>query len=110
MVQQTPDAPKKPRTSVKGPLVFALILGLVAGLVSVVVSSGGSSHQPRWDLGAAAFGIAFIVSLVVAAMLSMSYKENADHLGQGSGINLRSEDRLKKPEGTDPQPPAGHGV
>jgi hypothetical protein len=28
-------------------------------------------------------------------MMSMSYKENADHLGKGSGINLRSADRRK---------------
>jgi hypothetical protein len=36
-------------------------------------------------------------------MLSMSYKENADHLGKGSGINLRSSDR------TQPRPENGDG-
>jgi hypothetical protein len=31
----------------------------------------------------------------------MTYKENAEHLGEGSGINLRSQDR-NKPKGARP--------
>lgn len=96
MAQQTPGNPGNPRTSVKGPLLFAFLLGCIAGVVTIVVSTGGTSHQPRWDLGAIAFGAAFIVCLVIAAMLAMSYKENAAHLGKGSGVNLRSQDRLTK--------------
>jgi hypothetical protein len=102
VADQKPDTPGNPRTSVKAPLLFSLILGLVAGVVTLVVSSGGSSHHARWDLGGIAFGAAFIVCLVVAAMLSMSYKENPEHLSQGSGVNRRSSDRLKKP--TDGSP------
>ena len=31
------------------------------------------------------------MTLVIAAMLSMSHKDNADHLGKGSGVNLSSK-------------------
>ena len=95
MAKETPGTPGQPRTSVKAPLVFSAVMAIVAGVVTVVVSTGGSDKAPRWDLGAIAFGVAFIVTLVVAAMLSMSYKENAEHLGKGSGVNLTSAQRLK---------------
>ncbi|MNT95207.1 hypothetical protein D3C72_2370440 [compost metagenome] len=57
----------------------------------LIFASGGSARAPRFDLAFTGAGIAFIVSLVVAAMLSMSHKENADHLGKGSGVNLSSK-------------------
>ncbi len=95
MANGTPGTPGEPRTSVKAPLVFSTVMALIAGVVTVVVSTGGSDKAPRWDLGAIAFGVAFIVTLVVAAMLSMSHKENAEHLGKGSGINLSSSERHK---------------
>lgn len=95
MANRTPGTPGEPRTSVKAPLVFSAVMAVIAGIVTVVVSTGGSDKAPRWDLGAIAFGVAFIVTLVVAAMLSMSHKENAEHLGKGSGINLTSAERNK---------------
>ncbi|MBG0740823.1 hypothetical protein IV500_15715 [Paeniglutamicibacter antarcticus] len=98
MAEKTPGTPGEPRISVKAPLSFAAILGLIAGAVTVVVSSGGTAHTPRWDLGAIAFGVAFIVCLVVAAMLSMSFKENAEHLGKGSGVSRTSAERLAQNE------------
>ncbi len=98
MVEKTPGIPGEPRISVKAPLGFSAILGLIAGVVTLIVSSGGTAHTPRWDLGAIAFGVAFIVCLVVAAMLSMSFKENAEHLGKGSGVNLTSAERLAQNE------------
>jgi hypothetical protein len=85
--------PKGPRTSVKAPLVFSAVMALVAGAVVLMVSTGGTRHIPRWDLAAIAFGVAFIVCLVVAAMLSMSYKENDEQLGKGSGIHRSSAPR-----------------
>jgi hypothetical protein len=95
---------KKLRTSVKGPLVFSAVLGLIAAVITTVVATGGTGRDAsngqlrvvRFDLGLIAFGITFVVALVMCAMLAMSYKENADHLGKGSGVSLRSEDRLKK--------------
>ena len=82
MADQQPGKPRKLRTSVKGPLMFSAF------------APGGSAKVPRFDLAFTGAGIAFIVTLVIAAMLSMSYKENAEHLGKGSGINLSS---AKKP-------------
>ena len=83
------------RTSVKGPLVFSAFFAVLAFVAVLIFASGGSAKAPRFDLAFTGAGIAFIVSLVVAAMLSMSYKENAEHLGKGSGVNLSS----KRPQG-----------
>jgi uncharacterized membrane protein YraQ (UPF0718 family) len=94
----TPQKPGGPKASIKGPLTFSVVLACIAGVVTLVTSTGGTSHQPRWDLGAIAFGGAFVVALVIAAMLSMSHKENAPHLGQGSGVNLSSAERLAQQE------------
>ncbi|WP_285728016.1 hypothetical protein [Psychromicrobium xiongbiense] len=101
----------KLRTSVKGPLIFATVLALVAGVVTTVAATGGTGPQTsngtmrmvRFDLGLIAFGIAFVVVLVVCAVLMMSFKENDEELGAGSGVNLRSADRQRKPvRGTRP--------
>jgi len=86
------------RTSVKGPLMFSAFFAVLAFVAVLIFASGGSARVPRFDLAFTGAGIAFIVSLVVAAMLSMSYKENADHLGKGSGVNLSS----KRPHGGSP--------
>ena len=83
------------RTSVKGPLMFSAFWAVVAFVAVLIFASGGSSRSPRFDLALTGAGIAFIVTLVIAAMLSMSYKDNAEHLGKGSGVNLSS----KKPGG-----------
>nr|WP_246279676.1 hypothetical protein [Psychromicrobium silvestre] len=89
---------------VKGPLIFSAVLAAIAGVVTVFFATGGtggtvstgSARIIRFDLGAIAFGITFIVCLVVCAMLLMTHKENPEELSEGSGVNLRSEDRLKK--------------
>ncbi|MEZ2391537.1 hypothetical protein AB6813_18695 [bacterium RCC_150] len=94
LADQKPREPRKTRTSVKGPLVFSAFWGVVIFFAVLIFASGGSARTPRFDLAFTGGGIAFIVSLVIAAMLSMSYKENAEHLGKGSGVNLSS----KKPE------------
>jgi hypothetical protein len=92
------------RTSVKGPLMFSAFWAVLAFFAVLIFASGGSSRAPRFDLAFTGAGIAFIVTLVIAAMLSMSYKENAEHLGKGSGVNLSS---ARKPShgfgGTSPQ-------
>jgi hypothetical protein len=82
------------RTSVKGPLMFSAFWAVIAFVAVVIFASGGSARAPRFDLAFTAAGIAFIVTLVIAAMLSMSHKENAEYLGKGSGVNLSS---AKKP-------------
>lgn len=90
------DTPRGPRVGIKGPLMFSAFFGVVAFVTVLIFASGGTGRGLRFDLAFSAAGIAFIVCLVVAAMLSMSYKENAEHLGRGDGVNLRSEDRLKR--------------
>lgn len=78
------------RTSVKGPLMFSAFWAVLAFFAVLIFASGGSARAPRFDLAFTGAGIAFIVTLVIAAMLSMSYKDNAEHLGKGSGVNLSS--------------------
>lgn len=87
--------PTKSGTSIKGPLTFAFVAGLVAGVITTVATAGGVIHGLRFDLGAIAFGVAFIATLVVASLLVMGHKENPEDMGQGSGVNLRSADRLE---------------
>ena len=80
------------RDAVTFPLVFAALAGLVAGFVTMLSTQGGSANPVHWNLGLIAFGVAFIVTLVVAAMLQMVEKPNDPELGQGSGVNRRSAD------------------
>jgi len=91
VADQTPREPRNMRTSVKGPLMFSAFFAVLAFVAVLIFASGGSARAPRFDLAFTGAGIAFIVSLVVAAMLSMSHKENAEHLGKGSGVNLSSK-------------------
>lgn len=100
MADQKPGEPRKMRTSVKGPLMFSAFWGVVVFFAVLIFGSGGSARTPRFDLAFTGAGIAFIVSLVLAAMLSMSHKENAEHLGKGSGVNLSS----RKPGQAAPRP------
>lgn len=90
MAQQKPGEPRKVRTSVKGPLMFSAFWAVVTFFGVLIFASGGSAKVPRLDLALIGAGIAFIVTLVVAAMLSMSHKANEAHLGKGSGVNLSS--------------------
>ncbi|MBP2412647.1 high-affinity Fe2+/Pb2+ permease [Arthrobacter stackebrandtii] len=82
--------------SIKFPLGFSFAMGAVAGLVTLIVSAGGTRNGLRWDLGGIAFGIAFVASLLIASLLVMGHKENDPSLSEGSGINRRSADRLKQ--------------
>lgn len=79
-----------PAKGVKGPLIFSAALAAVAGVVTMVVSTGGGTRELRLDLGVTAAGIAFIASLVISAMLQMTEKPNAEHLGKGTGVNRSS--------------------
>lgn len=79
-------------TSIKAPLLFSAVLGLIGGVVATLTSTGGSEQPLRVDIGLIAFGIFFIASLVVVAMLQLASKENPEHLSQGSGINRSSEE------------------
>ena len=111
MADQHPGKPRSLRTSVKGPLMFSAFWAVVAFVAVLIFASGGSARAPRFDLAFTAAGIAFIVTVVIAAMLSMSYKENAEHLGKGSGVNLSSAPKpghgIGTPSTQDPSSPEG---
>ena len=107
MGQQKSGEPRSLRTSVKGPLMFSAFWAVVAFVSTLIFASGGSAKTPRFDLALTAAGIAFIVILVVLAMLSMGHKPNAEHLGKGSGVNLSS--RSGGHVGRPAQPGSGAG-
>ncbi|MEO5313677.1 hypothetical protein PV772_06050 [Pseudarthrobacter sp. CC12] len=109
MADQHQGKPRKLRTSVKGPLMFSAFWAVVAFVAVLIFASGGSARAPRFDLAFTAAGIAFIVTLVIAAMLSMSYKENAEHLGKGSGVNLSSAPKASPHGGPGRQNPPASG-
>jgi hypothetical protein len=71
--------------------MFSTFWAVLAFFAVLIFASGGSARSPRFDLAFTGAGIAFIVTLVLAAMLSMSHKDNAEHLGKGSGVNLSSK-------------------
>jgi len=98
LAQQKPGASRSLRTSVKGPLMFSAFWAVVVFFGVLIFASGGSARSPRFDLALIGAGIAFIVILVVAAMLAMSHKDNPEDLGKGSGVNLSSK-----------RPSSGHG-
>ncbi|MEE2523611.1 hypothetical protein V1639_13330 [Pseudarthrobacter sp. J75] len=106
MANQEPGKPRSLRTSVKGPLMFSAFWAVLAFFCVLIFASGGSSKTARFDLAFTGAGIAFIVTLVIAAMLSMSYKENAPHLGKGSGVNLSSAKRPAHGHGSHGTAPA----
>jgi len=81
---------------VKGPLVFSAALGLIGGVVAAITASGGTSNPLRVDIGLIAFGVFFMTSLVVVAMLQLSTRENPERLSQGSGVNRSSEETFQK--------------
>lgn len=82
--------------TVKAPLIFSAVLGLVAGFVATIAASGGTDNSPRVDLGLIAFGIAFIVSLLIVSMLQLASRENPEELSQGSGVNRNSEELYRQ--------------
>ena len=60
------------RTTVKGPLVFSAVLGLVGGSIAALTASGGTDNPLRIDIGLIAFGArlgrrAFVVAAVPMA-------------------------------------------
>ena len=118
MADQKPGKPRKLRTSVKGPLMFSAFWAVLAFFAVLIFASGGSSRAPRFDLAFTGAGITFIVTLVIAAMLAMSYKDNAEHLGKGSGVNLSSAkksshgfggQRPAQPNAPEAEGPDSHG-
>ncbi|MGG5752562.1 hypothetical protein ACQ3I4_08040 [Zafaria sp. Z1313] len=93
--------PSKPQwqQSIKAPLIFSLVMGLIAGVTGAVAATGGSDKALRIDVGLTAFGIAFIACLLVISVMSMAGKENPKDMGTGSGVNRSSANPDQKPKG-----------
>lgn len=107
MAKRQPGKPTQGRFrhGIKAPLVFSAVLALVAGVATSIFATGGGDQVLRVDLGLTAAGIAFIVSLVICAMLMMAETPNAEHLSRGSGVNRSSArpDRPMQPEPREEQ-------
>lgn len=106
------------KQSIRPALIISLAMGVVAGVVATVASSGGTKNGLNVQFGGIAFLIAFVVGLLVISLLMMVAKENSGDMGRGSGVNRSSElsdDELRaleakeagRPvaEGTDPEAP-----
>ncbi|MDP5226830.1 MULTISPECIES: hypothetical protein [Arthrobacter] len=104
MAQKHPEEQRSVRSSIKGPLMFSAFWTVLAFFAVLIFASGGSAKTPRFDLAFTGAGIAFIVTLVMAAMLSLTHKDNAPHLGEGSGVNRSAgkPDASEKPEDEEP--------
>lgn len=100
MAKRQPGKPMQGRFryGIKAPLVFSAALAVVAGVATSIFATGGGSRVLRMDLGLTAAGIAFIVSLVICAMLMMAETPNAEHLSKGSGVNRSSANPDRKPD------------
>ena len=93
MGSQEPQNPKS-ANSIKLPLGFSAALAVIAGILTLVFSSGGTQYGLRWDLAGVAFGIAFVAALLISSLLVMGHKENDASLSEGSGVYRKSSDRL----------------
>lgn len=89
--------------------MFSAFWGVLVFFGVLIFASGGSARSPRFDLAFIGGGSAFIVILVVLAMLSMSHKDNPEHLGKGSGVNLSSKKPFTGHGGHSPQGPGASG-
>ncbi|WP_309081518.1 hypothetical protein [Zhihengliuella sp.] len=86
------NKPKAPwQQGIKAPLVFSLVMALIAGVVATFAAAGGTENGLRIDIGLIAFGVAFIVSLVVISLMIMAGRENDSDFGTGSGVNRSSK-------------------
>lgn len=78
------------KEQIKGPLIIAVVLALVAFFGVVFFASGGTNNPPQISLAMSISGAVFVVTLVVCATLMMVERPNDESLGKGTGINRSS--------------------
>ncbi|QRZ61652.1 hypothetical protein [Rothia sp. ZJ932] len=78
------------KEQIKGPLLIAVGLALVAFFGVVLFATGGTNNPPKVPLAASVSGAVFVVTLVMCATLMMIETPNDESLGKGSGINRSS--------------------
>lgn len=80
------------KADIKGPLIIAVVLAVVAFFGVLVFATGGTNNAPEFRLALTVAGGVFIVTLVACATLIIVEKPNDEGLGQGTGVNRRSAD------------------
>lgn len=78
------------KAQVRGPLIIAAVLALVAFLGIVVFATGGTNNTPNVVLALTVAGAVFVVTLVMCATLILVERPNDPELGEGTGINRSS--------------------
>lgn len=84
------ERPRGFKAQVRGPLIIAAVLALVAFFAVFVFATGGTRNQPNVGLALGVSGAVFIVTLVACATLILVERPNDPSLGQGTGINRSS--------------------
>lgn len=80
------------KADIKGPLIIAAVLAVVAFIAITIFATGGTNNQPEFRLALSVAGCVFVVTLVVCATMIIVEKPNDEELGQGTGVNRRSAD------------------
>lgn len=78
------------KEQIKGPLIIAVVLALVAFFGVLVFATGGTNNPPQFALASSISGAVFVVTLVMCATLMIVERPNDESLGQGTGINRSS--------------------
>ncbi|MDO4898281.1 MAG: hypothetical protein Q3965_03135 [Rothia sp. (in: high G+C Gram-positive bacteria)] len=90
MTQQRDSEEHSFKAQVRGPLIIALVLAIVAFLCTFIFATGGTNNAPQLVLSLTVAGAVFVVTLVVCATLILVEKPNDPSLSEGTGINRSS--------------------
>lgn len=90
MAQKNESPNRGFKAQVRGPLIIAAVLALVAFLSIVVFATGGTNNTPNVVLALTVAGAVFVVTLVMCATLILVERPNDPELGEGTGINRSS--------------------
>ena len=78
------------KAQVRGPLIIAFVLAIVAFLCTFIFATGGTDNAPLLVLALTVAGAVFVVTLVMCATLILVEKPNDSSLGEGTGVNRSS--------------------
>lgn len=78
------------KAQVRGPLLIAAVLALVAFVGVMLFATGGTKNAPNIVLALTIAGTVFVATLVMCATLILVERPNDPDLGEGTGINRSS--------------------
>lgn len=90
MTQKRDSEERGFKAQVRGPLIIAFVLAIVAFLCTFIFATGGTDNSPQLVLALTVAGAVFVVTLVMCATLILVEKPNDPSLGEGTGINRSS--------------------